>query len=179
MQRYKILHRTYYSFSAAVRLEPHALRLRPREGHELHIESVFRLRPPVSDVISIYRNADAVLLPSFFEGCSNVICEALACGKPVLTSDVCDNSRLVKHGVNGFLFDPHDPDSIADAISHFASLLPASKTAMGRKSRHVAETELNEERFYSEYLDLIETVCKRYAKSKQGDLSLCAADKHP
>jgi len=39
MQRYKIIHRTYYNFSGAVRLEPHALRLRPREGHELHIES--------------------------------------------------------------------------------------------------------------------------------------------
>jgi len=39
MQRYKILHRTYYNFSGTVRLEPHALRLRPREGHELHIES--------------------------------------------------------------------------------------------------------------------------------------------
>jgi transglutaminase-like putative cysteine protease len=39
MQRYKILHRTFYNFSAAVQLEPHSLRLRPREGHELHIES--------------------------------------------------------------------------------------------------------------------------------------------
>ena len=39
MQRYKILHRTYYNFSAEVRLEPHVLRLRPREGYELHIES--------------------------------------------------------------------------------------------------------------------------------------------
>lgn len=39
MQRYKILHRTYYNFSGPVRLEPHALRLRPREGHELRIES--------------------------------------------------------------------------------------------------------------------------------------------
>tara|TARA_R110002096_G_scaffold4493_22_gene20954 strand:- start:144 stop:998 length:855 start_codon:yes stop_codon:yes gene_type:complete len=39
MQRYKILHRTYYNFSGPVRLEPHQLRLRPREGHELRIES--------------------------------------------------------------------------------------------------------------------------------------------
>lgn len=39
MRRYKILHRTYYNFSGPVWLEPHALRLRPREGHELHIES--------------------------------------------------------------------------------------------------------------------------------------------
>ncbi|MCW8859814.1 MAG: transglutaminase family protein, partial [Deltaproteobacteria bacterium] len=40
MQRYKILHRTYYNFSSPVLLEPHALRLRPREGHELRIESL-------------------------------------------------------------------------------------------------------------------------------------------
>ncbi len=39
MKRYKILHRTYYNFSAAVRLEPHVLRIRPREGHELRIET--------------------------------------------------------------------------------------------------------------------------------------------
>ena len=39
MQRYKILHRTYYTFSADVRLEEHTLRLRPRESHELRIES--------------------------------------------------------------------------------------------------------------------------------------------
>jgi len=39
MQRYKILHRTYYNFAASVWLEPHTLRLRPREGHELRIES--------------------------------------------------------------------------------------------------------------------------------------------
>ena len=47
MQRYKILHRTYYNFSAAVRLEPHALRLRPREGHEMRIESsTLKVTPP-------------------------------------------------------------------------------------------------------------------------------------
>lgn len=39
MQRYKIVHRTYYNFSGAVMLEPHTLRLRPREDHELRIES--------------------------------------------------------------------------------------------------------------------------------------------
>jgi transglutaminase-like putative cysteine protease len=39
MHRFKILHRTYYNFSAPVSLEPHALRLRPREGHQLRIES--------------------------------------------------------------------------------------------------------------------------------------------
>lgn len=39
MRRFKILHRTYYNFSGNVRLEPHTLRLRPREDHTLRIES--------------------------------------------------------------------------------------------------------------------------------------------
>jgi len=49
MQRYKILHRTYYDFSGPVRLGPHALRLRPREGHELRIESsTLEITPPAT-----------------------------------------------------------------------------------------------------------------------------------
>lgn len=39
MKRYKIVHKTQYNFSGMVLLQPHTLRLRPREGHELRIES--------------------------------------------------------------------------------------------------------------------------------------------
>ncbi|WP_024299371.1 transglutaminase family protein [Methylomicrobium lacus] len=49
MQRYKILHRTYYNYSTEVRLDPHFLRLRPREGHELRIESSsLTISPPAT-----------------------------------------------------------------------------------------------------------------------------------
>ena len=40
MQRYKIIHRTYYNYSGEVTLGPHNLLLRPREDHELRIESL-------------------------------------------------------------------------------------------------------------------------------------------
>ncbi len=40
MQRYKIIHRTYYNYSNEVTLGPHHLLLRPREDHELRIESL-------------------------------------------------------------------------------------------------------------------------------------------
>ena len=49
MQRYKILHRTYYNFSGMVRLGPHYLRLRPREDYELRIESaILTITPPAT-----------------------------------------------------------------------------------------------------------------------------------
>jgi transglutaminase-like putative cysteine protease len=49
MQRYKILHRTYYNFSGAVTLGPHYLRLRPKEDYDLHIESsTLTITPPAT-----------------------------------------------------------------------------------------------------------------------------------
>ncbi len=49
MQRYKILHRTYYNFSEMVSLDPHYLRLRPREDYELRIESsTLTITPPAT-----------------------------------------------------------------------------------------------------------------------------------
>ena len=39
MKHYKISHRTKYTYSGLVQLGPHALRLRPREGHDLRIDS--------------------------------------------------------------------------------------------------------------------------------------------
>ncbi|BBO81840.1 transglutaminase [Desulfosarcina ovata subsp. sediminis] len=49
MQRYNILHRTYYNFSGLVSLGPHTLRLRPREDHDLRIESsTLTITPPAS-----------------------------------------------------------------------------------------------------------------------------------
>src|SRR3954469_13120185 len=50
MQRYEILHRTYYNFTTTVQLGPHGLRLRPREGHELRVESVSVRTTPASSL---------------------------------------------------------------------------------------------------------------------------------
>lgn len=49
MQRFKIVHNTYYNFSGQVTLGPHELRLRPRVDHEMRIESSkLTLRPPAA-----------------------------------------------------------------------------------------------------------------------------------
>lgn len=49
MRRLKILHRTYYNFTGVVRLGPHRLLLRPREGHELRVESAqLQTSPPAT-----------------------------------------------------------------------------------------------------------------------------------
>ena len=63
MRRLKIVHRTRYEFPDTVRLGPHRLLLRPREGHELHIESSLLDTSPVATVHwlrDIYDNSVAI-----------------------------------------------------------------------------------------------------------------------
>lgn len=48
MRRLKIVHRTFYNFTGTVQLAPHRLLLRPREGHQLHIESSTLETSPVA-----------------------------------------------------------------------------------------------------------------------------------
>lgn len=51
MQRYKIIHRTYYNYSVEVTLGPHNLLLRPREDHELRIEHFSLKTTPVATLL--------------------------------------------------------------------------------------------------------------------------------
>lgn len=66
MQRYKIIHRTYYNFSAQVTLGPHNLRLRPREDHAMRIES-FKLDLTPQATLMWHRDAESnsVAIASF------------------------------------------------------------------------------------------------------------------
>lgn len=87
---------------------------------------------------SVYQQADAFCLPSFHEGTPNVICEAMACGLPILCSNVCDNFRYVKDGENGFLFNPNDINSMTEVMQNFLMLSTDNLINMGILSRNIA-----------------------------------------
>jgi glycosyltransferase involved in cell wall biosynthesis len=83
-----------------------------------------------TDIPDLLLSHDALVHPSLLEGLPNAVCEALACGRPVLASNAGDQPRLVQEGVTGFLFDPKDPVDIAMAIHRFSSLSPAKSHSM-------------------------------------------------
>ena len=117
-----------------------------------------RLHDPRDDVIKLYASADVVCVPSVYEGCSNVICEAMSCGVPVLASRVSDNVRLVREGENGFLFDPLSPEDIAETIVRFARLSIKERRRQGDAGRRMAEATLSYETLLSRYVELIHSV---------------------
>ncbi|HET6383846.1 MAG TPA: glycosyltransferase family 4 protein [Armatimonadota bacterium] len=122
---------------------------------EQRLQSSVRLHEASPAIADVYRGADAVILPSLFEGLSNTICEAMACGRPVLMSEVSDARRIVKNRENGFLFDPTSAEDIARAILDFARLSPTEREALGRCGRLMAEEMFNPNRFVEQYLEVL------------------------
>ena len=89
--------------------------------------------------------------PSFGEGLPNVVCEALACARPVIVSDLLDHRYLVEHGKNGFLFDHEDPSDLAEKIHMFSKLSLDERKKMGLQGRKFAEENLSLDRFTDDY----------------------------
>jgi len=67
-------------------------------------------------LIDMYNAADAVVLASSSEGMPNVLLEALACGTPVIASDVSDNRFIIDHPDSGEVLQHRSPEAIAAAI---------------------------------------------------------------
>jgi glycosyltransferase involved in cell wall biosynthesis len=57
------------------------------------------------DIPELLRTFDIFVMTSFSEGTSLALLEAMACGLPVIVSDVGGNGNIISHGENGFLFD--------------------------------------------------------------------------
>jgi len=61
--------------------------------------------------------ADIFVLPSLREGMSIAILEAMASGLPIVTTDTCGMSEVIRDSKNGFLVEPKKSDQLAEKIS--------------------------------------------------------------
>jgi len=143
------------------KVEPELLPKIRQEITGLGLEQVFHLHPATDHIHDVMSEADAVVLPSFYEGLPNAVCEGMMLGKPILMSDVCDARSLVQGGINGFLFDPRSPESIAHAIARFAGLAPRNRVQMGMASRAQAQRLFETNTVAEHYLRLFGRTAQR------------------
>ena len=88
-----------------------------------------------SDTALLMRSFDLFVLPSFNEGISNTILEAMATGLPVMASNAGGNPELIQDGVNGFLVDPENFVQMAEKIMVYIQSpdIRAQHGSQGRK----------------------------------------------
>ena len=122
-----------------------------------HLQDYFRYLGNVAHGWQVIASADAAVLTSDREGLPVVVMEAIAAGRPVLSSNVGGVPELVADGVNGLLFHP-DPHSAARAIRAFvtdADLRGRLQHQAAQSPQHVdiRRTAMQMERIYDELVE--------------------------
>ena len=88
-------------------------------------------------MFQLYTLADISVTPTLYEGLPLVVLEAMACGKPIVASNVSEVPQAVKDGINGFLVPPRNPKAIADAVLKIYDKNLFMK--MGKASKEIVE----------------------------------------
>jgi len=123
-----------------------------RNGLNSHIKFL-GVRKDIADLLSA---SDIFVLSSDWEGLPLTVIEAMAAGKPVVATAVGGVPELIKNNVNGFLVQPKDPDSLAQALIKMAGDREASREmgAMGRKmAREKFDIRIMAKAYENLYLD--------------------------
>lgn len=102
-----------------------------------------------------YAAADCVVLPSYHEGLSNVLLEAAATGRPVITSDIHGCKETVDANISGFLCRVKDIDDLYTQMLHMAQLGPEERKMMGLTARQKIEREYEKNMVVQKTIDAI------------------------
>jgi glycosyltransferase involved in cell wall biosynthesis len=111
------------------------------------------------DMTTVYNACDVTALLSHREGTPNVVLESMACGVPVVVSDVADNRIIVQDGVTGYLVHSGDIAGAAESVRRlFCS--PQSRIEFGKTARDyvichfsLSNVTARLEAIYRSYLD--------------------------
>lgn len=109
-----------------------------------------------SDVRPFYEAADCIVLPSYHEGMSNVLLEAAASGRPLITSDIPGCREAVENGVSGYLCPIKDADALCDAMRRFVELPESWRAEMGRRGRERMERKFSKPAVVAETIKHLE-----------------------
>jgi glycosyltransferase involved in cell wall biosynthesis len=92
----------------------------------------------LSDVRSAIEGCSVYVLPSYREGTPRTVLEAMAMGRPIITTDAPGCRETVINGDNGLLVPVQSVDALVDAMACFI-IDPSSAVRMGQRSRQLAE----------------------------------------
>lgn len=138
----RLLHAEYpqCEFSILGRPEPeNPTGLDHRQCEELAAEYPVRFIPGTDDVRPFLADCSVFVLPSYYrEGLPRTILEAMATGRPIITTDMPGCRDPIEDGVNGFLVQPRNADSLLSAMRKFIGQ-PELASHMGLRSRQIAE----------------------------------------
>lgn len=106
--------------------------------HDLENKVIFMGHVDRKQLIKLYQNATIFILPSHYEGLPTVLLEAMACGIPVICTNVSGSKDVIEHGINGLFVLPRHPEEILQAVSKLLEH-KEMRTSLGSNARKTIE----------------------------------------
>lgn len=100
----------------------------------------------ITDPCPYYAMSDCVVMPSWHEGMSNVLLEAAAVGRPVITTDISGCREAVDDGVSGLLVRVKDQDDLYDKMKKMLHTDAKARKHMGEAAREKMKREFDKEK---------------------------------
>jgi glycosyltransferase involved in cell wall biosynthesis len=131
--------------------------LRANEGEQVTGAVRCLGRVNYQDMPSLYQSADLLLLPTLREGMSLSTLEAMACGLPVLTTNLASQPELIDHGLGGYTLDYNDLSGFARCLRALAGE-PTLRYDMGEHNRHKVLEKYTLKRMVTSYRQVFESI---------------------
>lgn len=117
------------------------------------LEETFIFFNATNDIKSAYNESDAVGLFSLYEGFPNVICEAMACAKPVVCSSVSDVPLLFNN--HELLFDPKEASELKNVLIKLMEMSSEELENIGLENRLLAEKYFDQKYVVDQFYELM------------------------
>jgi glycosyltransferase involved in cell wall biosynthesis len=119
-----------------------------------HNSGVLEYLGEARDVRNSLAKSSVYVLPSYHEGMPRTILEAMAMGRPIITTDVPGCRETVVSGKNGYLVPKADIDALVDRMVFFIEN-PDRCRSMGLVSREVAEKRFDASKINAELMQIL------------------------
>lgn len=113
----------------------------------------------IRDVAGFMGGMHCIVHPTYYpEGISNVLLEACATGRPIITTDRSGCREVVEDGRNGFAVPQRDAAALTEAIERFLSLSREERIAMGLAGREKVRREFDRQIVVERYMDEVRSL---------------------
>lgn len=123
---------------------------------EYHDKGIVIYHGMINNVPQFIESMHCIVHPTYYpEGISNVLLEACATGRPIITTNRSGCREVVDHAYNGYMIPVRDADALIKAIDKFIDLSWKEKEELGKNARRKVEKEFDRKIVVNKYLNEI------------------------
>lgn len=125
--------------------------------NELQNKNIIEYHGRQDNIIQFMEKASCVIHPTYYpEGMSNVLLEAGASCRPIITTNRAGCREIVEDGINGYIVKEKDSEDLIEKIEKFLNLPYDAKKEMGLAGRKKVENEFDRKIVTNAYIEEIE-----------------------